>query len=132
MSPIVKAAMPSAPKETMMLCPQGIAPVLYESGEGQAATSLMSLGNVTENSHGSSHGFPKSNEVFTDISMEEALEDGGEDLQRLLEDEKPTHRQSPSPLRDFDEISVSYSSEDSAEVFTTDETVNETFFETPG
>jgi hypothetical protein len=92
----------------------------------------MSLGNVTTSSHGANHGFPKSKEVFTDIVMEEALEDGGEDLQRLLEDEKPTHRQFPSPLRDFDEISVSYSSEDSAEVFTTDETVNDTFFETPG
>jgi hypothetical protein len=63
MSPIVKAAMPSAPEETMMLCPQGIAPVLYESGKGQTATSLMSLGHVAVNSHGSSHGFPKSKEV---------------------------------------------------------------------
>ncbi len=38
-TPIVKAAMPSAPEETMMRCPQEIAPVRYKSGEGQAATS---------------------------------------------------------------------------------------------
>ncbi len=112
-----------------MLCPQGIAPVLYESGEGQAATSLMSLGNVTDNNHGSSHGFPNRKEVFTDTVMEEALEDGGEDLQRLLEDEKPILKQSPSPLRDMDEISVRYSSEGSAKVFTTEETFNAGFFE---
>jgi hypothetical protein len=129
MFPIVKAAMPSAPKETMMLCPQGIAPVLYESGKGQAATSLMSLGHVAVNDHRSSHSFPNSKEVFTDTVMEEALEDGGEDLQRLLEDEKPILRLSPSPLRDMDEISVSYSSEGSAEVFTTEETFNAGFFE---
>jgi hypothetical protein len=129
MTPIVKAAMPSAPEETMMLCPQGIAPVLYESGKGQAATSLMSLGNVTTSSHGASHDYPKSKEVFTDIVMEEALEDEGDDLQQMLEDEKPIRRPSPSPLRDLYEEETSYSSEDSAEVFPTDETFNAGFFE---
>ncbi len=95
MSPIVKAAMPSAPEEAIMLCPQVIAPVQYESGKVQAATSLMTLGIVKANSHGSSHSCPKGNEVFTDIDMEEALEDGGEDLQRLLDDDKPIRRESP-------------------------------------
>jgi hypothetical protein len=129
MSPIVNAAMPSAPEETMMLCPQGISPVPYESGKGRAATSLMSLGNVTTSSHGANHGFPKSKEVFTDIVMEEALEDGGEDLQRMLEDEKSIHRQSPSPLRDLYEENTNYSSEDSTEVFTTEKIFNARFFE---
>jgi hypothetical protein len=129
MTPIVKAAMPSAPEETMMLCPQGIAPVLYESGKGQAATSDMSLGNVRTSNHGASHDYPKSKEVFTDIVTKEALEDEGEDLQQMLEVEKPIPRLSPSPLRDMDEISVSYSSVVSAEVFTTEETFNAGFFE---
>jgi hypothetical protein len=76
-TPIVKAAMPSAPGETMMLCPQEIAPVRYESGEGQSTTTLMSLGHVALNNHGSSHGFPNRKEVLTDTVMEEAFEDGG-------------------------------------------------------
>ncbi len=114
-TPIVKAAMPSAPEETMMLCPQGITPVRYESGKGQAATPLLSLGNVKE--------------VFTDIVMEEALDDEGEDLQQMLEDEKPIRRQSPSPLRDLYEEETSYSSEDSAEVLPTGEAFGAGFFE---
>ncbi len=103
----------------MMLCPQKIAPVLYESGEGQAATSLMSLGNFTDNSHGSRHGFPNRKEVLTDTVMDDALGDEREDFQRLLEDGVPNHRQSPLPFRGLDayEIETSYSSEDSTKVF---------------
>jgi hypothetical protein len=121
-TPIVKAAMPSVPGETMMLCPQEIAPVRYEAGEGQPTTSLMSLGQVASGSHGSNHGLPNRKEVFTDTVMEENLEDEGEDFQTLLEDGVPNHMQSPLPFRGLDayDIEISYSSEDSTEVFTSD------------
>jgi hypothetical protein len=104
--------------ETMMLCPQGITPVLYETGKGQATASLVSLGNV------------KGKEVFTDTSMEEALEDEGNEFQAMLEDVKQIQRQSPSPPRDLYEEPTDYSSEDSTEVvFTSDETFHAGFFD---
>ncbi len=85
------AASPST-METMMLCPQGITPVLYQSGKGQATASLVSLGNV------------KGKEGFTDTIMEEALGDEGNDFQAMLEDVKQIKRQSPSPLGTFTRI----------------------------
>jgi hypothetical protein len=131
MSPVVKAVMPSAPEETMMLCPQGIAPVRYESGKGQAATCLTFLGNVTANRHGSSHRFPRSSEVFTDMNEDDALGDEREGFQRLLERGEPNDRQSPLPFRGLDmyEVETSYSSEDSVEVFPTDDAFSAEFFE---
>ena len=93
-----------------MLCPQGITPVLYETGEGSATTSLVSLGNL------------KGKEGFKDTIMEEALGDEGNEFQAMLEERKQFQKQSPSPPRDCYEDQTDYSSDDSAEVFTTDET----------
>jgi hypothetical protein len=130
-TPIVKAAMPSVPEETMMLCPQEIAPVRYETGEGQATTSLMSLGQVASSSNGPHHGFPSRKEVFTDTVMGENLEDEGDDFQTMLEDGVPNHRQSPLPFRGLDayDIETSYSSEDETEVFANEDTFGTAFFE---
>ncbi len=103
--------------ETMMLCPQGITPFLYETGKGQATASLVSLGNVN------------GKEGFTDTSMEEALGDEGNEFQSMLEDVKQIQKQSRSPPRDCYEDPTDYSSEDSAEVFTTNETFLAGFFD---
>jgi hypothetical protein len=65
-------------------------------------------------------------------NMIEGLDDNVQGLEDLLSDNKPIARLSPSPLRDLDEISVSYSSEGSAEVFTTEATYDSTFFEPLG
>ena len=125
------AAMPSVPGETTMLCPLVIAPVRYETGIGQPTTSLMPLGQVASSSHGSTHGFPKGKEVFTDAVMDDDLDNVGEDLQTLLEDGVPSHRQSPLHFQGLDayEIETSYSSEDSTEVFATNDTFSTAFFE---
>ena len=130
-TPVAKAAMPSDPGETMMLCPQEIAPVRCETGEGQPTTSLMPLGQVASSSHGSTHGFPKGKEVFTDAVMEDDIDNVGEDLQTLLEDGVPSHKQSPLHFQGLDayEIETSYSSEDSTEVFATNDTFSTAFFE---
>jgi hypothetical protein len=126
MVPPTTAVMPSVPGETMMLRPQEIAPVRYETGKGQPTTSLMSLGQVASNSHGSNNGFPKGKEVFTDAVMDEDL-----DFQALLDGGVPNHRQSPLPFRGLDayEEETNYSSEDSTEVFATDDTFGKDFFE---
>ncbi len=58
--------------------------------------------------------------------MIEGLDDNVQSLVDLLSDYKPITRLTPSPLRDLDEISVSYSSEESAEVFTTEATYDST------
>ncbi len=61
--------------------------------------------------------------------MEEALGDEGDDLQAMLEDMKQIQKQSPSPPRDCYEEQTDYSSEDSIEVFTTDEAFHAGFFD---
>jgi hypothetical protein len=86
----------------------------------------MSMGNVKANSHGLGHSFLRRVEVFTDIDM-----DGDNDLQKLLEEDRPYTRQSPSPPP-RDQAEVDYSPEDLGEVFTTDATYDATFFEHPG
>ena len=112
-----QAAMPSTSVETMMLCPQSITPILYETGIGQATTSLVSLGNV------------QGGEAFRDIIMEEALGDEGNDFQAMLDEGKPILKQSPSPPRDCYEQQTDYSSDDSVDAFTTDATYIARFFD---
>jgi hypothetical protein len=112
-----QAAMPSTNEETMMLCPQAITPILYETGIGQATASLVSLGNV------------KGVEAFRDIIMEEALGGEGNDFQEMLDGGKPILKQSPSPPRDCYEQQTDYGSDGSVDAFTTNATYIARFFD---
>jgi hypothetical protein len=129
-TPNVKAAMPSVPGETMMLCPQEIAPVRYEAGVGQATTPLTSLGQVASRSYGLHRGSPNRKEDFAETIMGEALGDEGDEFQAMFEDANLAQKQSPPPPRDHYEEPTDYSSEDSNEfAFTSEGTFNDGFFD---
>jgi hypothetical protein len=94
---IVKAAMPALQNDSMMLCPQAVAPVLYESAKGQESTPLQPLGITKAKCREATHSFSHRSEVevLTDTKMIEGLDDNVQGLEDLLSDDKPIAKAIP-------------------------------------